>query len=371
VTGEYPPQPGGVSDYTRLVARGLARAGDRVTIWAPPCDVPDESYPGVTVHRLPDRFGPRSLRLIGGEFDRAPSPKRWLVQYVPHAFGWKAANLPLCLWLRSRRRDSLWVMFHEVAYPSGAGYSLAEHALAFVTRTMAAIVGGAAERVFVSIPAWRTLVESLVSPRAPIVWLPVVSSVPVADDPMGTAEVRSRIGDGHPIVGHLGTYGGLIRPLLSACVPALLASTDSRLLLLGRGGESMRDEFALRHPGLAGRIHAPGQLPAEALSRHVTACDVMLQPYPDGVSTRRTTAMVALSHGRPTVTTTGRLTEPLWSESGALVLTPADHAFDLAAVTASLLADPARLLQLAGRARSLYTERFDLAHTIETLRSGS
>jgi hypothetical protein len=81
--------------------------------------------------------------------------------------------------------------------------------------------------------------------------------------------------------------------------------------------------------------------------------------------------MVALSHGRPTVTTTGRLTEPLWSESGALVLTPADHAFDLAAVTASLLADPARLLQLAGRARSLYTERFDLAHTIDTLRSGS
>ncbi len=37
VTGEYPPQPGGVSDYTRLVARGLAGAGDRVEVWAPPC----------------------------------------------------------------------------------------------------------------------------------------------------------------------------------------------------------------------------------------------------------------------------------------------------------------------------------------------
>jgi len=260
-------------------------------------------------------------------------------------------------------------MFHEVAYPSGAGYSLAEHALAFVTRTMAAIVGGAAERVFVSIPAWRTLVESLVRPRAPIVWLPVVSSVPVADDPMGTAALRSKIGEGHPIVGHLGTYGRLIRSSLNACVPALLASTDSRLLLLGRGGESMRDEFVLRQPELAGRIHAPGPLAAEALSRHVAACDVMLQPYPDGVSTRRTSVMVALSHGRPTVTTTGRLTEPLWSESGALVLTSADHPSDLAAATASLLGDPTRLVQLAGRARALYTERFDLAHTVEALRS--
>ena len=25
----------------------------------------------------------------------------------------------------------------------------------------------------------------------------------------------------------------------------------------------------------------------------------MLQPYPDGISSRRTSAMVALSHGRP------------------------------------------------------------------------
>ncbi len=29
VTGEYPPQPGGVSDYTEAVARGLARCRRR------------------------------------------------------------------------------------------------------------------------------------------------------------------------------------------------------------------------------------------------------------------------------------------------------------------------------------------------------
>src|SRR4029077_1505112 len=141
LTGEYPPQPGGVSDYTRLVARGLADAGDDVTIWAPPCGLPGEEYPGITVRRLPDCFSPRSLWLAGRAFDRARDPKRWLVQYVPHAFGWKAANAPFCLWLWSRRRDGIWVMFHEVAYPSGAGYSLAEQVLAFVTGKMAALVG--------------------------------------------------------------------------------------------------------------------------------------------------------------------------------------------------------------------------------------
>jgi hypothetical protein len=38
LTGEYPPQAGGVSDYTRLVARGLAECGDRVHDWNASCD---------------------------------------------------------------------------------------------------------------------------------------------------------------------------------------------------------------------------------------------------------------------------------------------------------------------------------------------
>jgi hypothetical protein len=35
LTGEYPPQPGGVSDYTRQLARALVDAGDSVEVWAP------------------------------------------------------------------------------------------------------------------------------------------------------------------------------------------------------------------------------------------------------------------------------------------------------------------------------------------------
>jgi glycosyltransferase involved in cell wall biosynthesis len=95
----------------------------------------------------------------------------------------------------------------------------------------------------------------------------------------------------------------------------------------------------------------------------------MLQPYPDGVSSRRTSVMVALSHGRPVVTTTGRLTEPLWSSCGALVLTAAETPAELATATARLLADPPRRQRLSERARSLYLERFDLAHTVVALRS--
>jgi len=140
ITGEYPPQHGGVSDYTRQIARGLADLGDAVHVWAPPVDGANPSPAGdrgVTIHRLPNRFGLSGLRYLTREIDRLPGPKRFLVQYVPHAFGWKAANLPFCFWIRSRRRESIWVMFHEVAYPFDRDQTPLRNALAVLNRMMA------------------------------------------------------------------------------------------------------------------------------------------------------------------------------------------------------------------------------------------
>ena len=369
LTGEYPPQPGGVSDYTRVVARALAAAGDGVVVWAPPCGLPEELDPGVSVRRLPDRFGPRSLRVLARSLDALPEPRRLLVQYVPHAFGWKAANVPFCLWLRSRRRDSVWVVFHEVAFPFGRRFGASGNALGAITRWMAAIVGRVAERSFVSIPAWRPMVESLAGAAGRVTWLPVPSSIPKVHDPAGVALVRLQVAPARPLVGHLGTYGSLIRPMLDDCLPVLVAATQCQVLLLGRGGDAMRDDLTTKHPALGSRIHATGEVAPDELSRHVSACDVMLQPYPDGVSSRRTSVMVALSHARPVVTTRGSLTEPLWASSDAVVLVPAGDPAALAAETARLIAEPSRWVPLSAGAEAMYAERFDLSHTISALRA--
>jgi len=47
---------------------------------------------------------------------------------------------------------------------------------------------------------------------------------------------------------------------------------------------------------------------------------VLLQPYEDGVTTRRGSIIAALALGVPVVTTTGRMTEPLWRASAAVTL---------------------------------------------------
>jgi glycosyltransferase involved in cell wall biosynthesis len=368
ITGEYPPQPGGVSDYTRVVAAGLASAGDHVVVWAPRADGADPRDPRVDVRRLPDQFGPRSLRLLSSALDRAPAPHRLLVQYVPHAFGWKAANVPFCFWLRSRRKDGVWVMFHEVAYPFARGAGLARNALAAVNRLMAVLVGGAAERAFVSIPAWRSGVGSVTRAGTPVMWLPVPSLIPVAGERQASADIRARYGQGNPLVGHFGTYGDLIQPMLDRSLPELVEQSGCRVMLLGHNSDVACRELVAKHPGLTGCVHGSGTLTPDDLSHHVSACDVMLQPYPDGISSRRTSAMVALSHAVPIVTTIGQLTEPIWESSGAAVLVPVDDPGQLAIATASLLTDAARRASLARHAAAVYDQQFDLRHTIAALR---
>src|SRR5206468_11361354 len=229
------------------VARGLANAGDAVHIWAPPAGDGDALECGITVHRLPDRFGSRSLRVLTRELnDRRPA--RLLLQYVPHAFGWRAANVPLCWWLRSRRHDALWVMFHEVAFPFGRGETPSRTALAAVNRVMASLVGTAAERVFVSIPGWRAQLSGLVGRDAVVEWLPVPSSIDVVDDPAGSRAIRLRHGGDAPLVGHFGTYGAAIRPAIADVLSPLFEQSEARALLLGRDSDVVAREFGERLP---------------------------------------------------------------------------------------------------------------------------
>lgn len=367
LTGEYPPQNGGVGDYTRVIARGLAQAGDEVTIWAPKARGGEPDDPGVRVRRLPDHFGPRSLLELARDLPKASGPgrRRLLVQYVPQAFGWKGLNVPFCLWLRARRRDPIWVMFHEVAYPIARGQSLQQNALGVVTRWMAGLVGASAERVFITVPAWRPMVPST---SASITWLPVPSTIPVVHDAAATAAVRQRYAGGRPLVGHLGTYGQLIDPMISMTAASLLDAAPCSILLLGRDSDMAAARIAQRHPRLAPFVHGTGGLSAEDVSRHLAACDLMLQPYPDGVSTRRTTAMAALAHGRPLVTTQGALTESLWASSGAVSLAPAGDCASLVAAAAALVADPIRAARIGSMGAALYTSQFELRHTIAALR---
>jgi glycosyltransferase involved in cell wall biosynthesis len=365
ITGEYPPANGGVSDYTRLVARGLAARGDEVHVWAPGTASGLVRDAGVEVHALPGTFGPRALRELTARLDASPGPRRLLVQYVPHAFGLKAMNVPFCAWLAARRSDEVWIMFHEVVYPWRKDQRVREAVLAAVTRLMAAIVVWRADRMFVSVPFWGPYMRTFLPTCPTPTWLPIPSNLPTTVDDVECARVRERLTGGAPmtVVGHFGTYGARIAQLLAGTVRAYPEPPRRLLwLMLGRGGPA----FVRAHFPDRTDIVAPGELTDAEVAAHLAACDVVVQPYPDGVSARRTSAMASLALGRPLVTNDGEITETVWREGGVAIAARPDPVL-LAAALDAIVRDPARAVSLSAAGRSLYETEFSIERTMRTL----
>jgi glycosyltransferase involved in cell wall biosynthesis len=371
LTGEYPPQPGGVSDYTRLVAEGLAAVGDAVTVVASCSPGPELPDFGVTVRRLPDHFGPRGLLSLDNALARQ-RPDRILIQYVPHSFGLKAMNLPFATWVAARARTfgPVWVMFHEITFPF-RWRPLSHAALGAATTAMARLVAGAADRVFVSTTAWVPRLRRICPHARPAEWLPVPSNLPTDPRP-GSTPLAERFPAtrGRTVLGSFGTFGPNVAELLGPVAERTLARfPDAVVVLFGRGSGEFRSEFVARHPALVERVFATGGMPPDDLAAGLHDCDVLLQPYPDGITTRRGSAMAGLALGRAMVSNLGPLSESFWLTARCLELAAKPDVDALTAAVVRVLE-----LQLAGRAAlreaaaKVYRERFAVENTIARLR---
>lgn len=369
ITGEYPPQPGGVSDYTRLLATELADAGQSVTVWCPPADGPTSDGERVAIRRELGAFRVNDLRRVDKLLDAEPAPRHLLVQWVPHAFGRRALNFPFCRWLRRRalrHGDRLELIVHEAFL--GYDGSWRQRIAASIQRIMVRTLLSAAEKVWVTIPAWEALLRPYAPLQLPIQWLPVPSAIPACASPADAECVRSRLLGGQKyLLGHFGTYGPHVALELRAVVAELLETIpDANVLLLGRGGERFREMFDCGVTE-ARRLIAPGEQSAADLSLHLAACDLFVQPHEAGISSRNSSLMACLAHGRPVVATAGRLTEPIWKNSNAIALVGEHDATAMGATIGQLLADGERRSALARAAVKLYQDQFDVRHLLRRL----
>jgi glycosyltransferase involved in cell wall biosynthesis len=261
-------------------------------------------------------------------------------------------------------------MVHEPFFRFRWG-SPRENAAAVAHRLMTVLLLAAASQVWISIPHWEGLLRPYAfGRRVPFRWLPVPSNIPARNDSAGVQTVRRRYADGDRLlIGHFGTFGSsitaLLEPILCAC-----AGHDSNgiILLIGKGSEQFRHQLVQKEPRLAGQVQATGALRAEELSSHLAACDLLIQPYPDGVSTRRGSFMAGLANGKPIVTTTGWLTEPFWIHCDAVALAPAGNTDAFLDQLRRLRQDATERLRAGSAAAKLYQERFDISHTVSTLR---
>lgn len=356
ITSEYPPDAGGVSDYTAQLARALVAAGERVSVWSFGPDG-NELDQGIPVHRRSGLRHPSGVLALAEELARLPRPCRFLIQYTPQGFGWHGLNLAFAQLLARQAGAERWVMLHEVATPWGDPLALKLNLLGFGTRLLTALVLSHADRVFVSAAGWRQVLGTFLSPRD-TTWLPIPSNVPT--DPPASPMLQPRR------VSHFGTYQGPTAALVRLALEALLARDPAvEVVLVGGGSEQFAARLAPRDPEASGRITATGRVSAAEVARVLRSSAVALQPYPDGLSSRRTSAMAALALGVPVVSNPGVMTEPDWD--GAVCLVDSEPGA-LAAGVLALLDDPAQRRSLGLRGRQLYQRRFALERTVSALR---
>ncbi len=359
LTGELPPRCGGVGDYTAQLAAALAAAGDDVMVCVPGLTAGRPQIVGVNVVLLPDRFGSKSREAL--DRIQRTRPAKLLVQYVPNAFGARGGNVPFCRWL-ARQRDrgeSIAVMFHE-PYMYFGWRAPQRNALALVQRLMAASLLRAADEIYVSTSAWNRYLGPFAPRSAPSpIVAPIPSTIPV--------HTGAGVGSEPPVIGHFGSYGPHIAPLLREMLIAILESNGNvSALCMGRGSDAFVCDLCA-HQGMSGRVRSTGYSSPAEIAAAIASCDLMLQPYPDGVTTRRTTVRAALANARPVLTTRGALTETVWQTTRSVALEPVDAAA-LARRALALLNDPKQLTDLAARGDAAYRAHFSLEHTVARLR---
>ncbi|MBM4381705.1 MAG: hypothetical protein FJ086_20750, partial [Deltaproteobacteria bacterium] len=361
ITGEYAPQQGGVADFAGLQAEALAAAGDAVEVHVP--DYPSGGTAGspVRVNGLPDRFGPRAAAALAAA--QARDPRVMLFHHSPFGLGARGLNLAFPLVLNAVP-GKLLVLFHEVHFPVVTGQPLRHRVLARTQQAMARALLHRADAVCVSTEAWTPLLRAL-GWQGEVVHCPIPSNLLPPPSAPGKAQARSRLGlplDGEASwVGHFGTYGEAVAGPLAAVLPALLAAAPRRrALLLGRGAARFRGQLLALHPDLSTRLHVPGGEAPGEVSLGLLAADVLLQPFVDGVTTRRTSLMAALAHGRPVCGNLGPLSEPLWAGLPGLQLAPSPSPAALLAAAEALLARAGEWAGLGDAARATYEAHFSL-----------
>ena len=216
-----------------------------------------------------------------------------VLQYNPFSFGrWGfAPRLPFDLMLLARRRPRLGVavMVHEAYVPIDSVKSLI---MGVWQRLQLRAVLASANVVMVTTSSWI--------PRLPAgsgaIPVPVGSNLP---DRRDQREARRRMLGVGPDTLVLATFGGdhptRLLDYVVAAANAIVATRAVILLHLGAGERPLVD--------LDTRVvlHRPGRQSDEEVAADLSAADLYLAPFRDGISTRRTTFIAALQHGLPVV----------------------------------------------------------------------
>lgn len=366
----FPPEAGGVSDYTAKMAGQIAKTGRSVAVWT--AVTQPEATPGVELFSVPASAHSWTTtdfeRIEKGLLSWAPS--LLLVQYTPYMYGPKSWGLhpALSKWmagLRKRIGCPVAMTVHELHYPVG----LTPDRLLVGTPQLAQFFGGAAvadalfftnekpAKKYGTLFPWK---------KGRLFWLPVGATIE-PEITTGTVSVPGIPPDSRILFQFGSSHPSRLFDLSFAALLAAQASTPDQQVHLVFGGLSAQDvEKRIQESSLKAEelerlrksVHGTGYLSTREISAWMKRADLVLAPFVDGVSTRRTSVMAALAHGRPVVTTSGSSTDPSIHWERYCAVADARYPKHFATRVVELLQHRDRAQQLGDDGKAMYERSF-------------
>lgn len=368
LTGEYPPMQGGIGDHTRHLARHLSTMAAEVAVLTSCRALPPDRTPGIVVHPVITSWGWRCW----------PEIMRWLTEHQPDVvhIQYQAAAYDLAGWInglpwwlrRRRRRPRVVVTFHDLRVPylfPKAGALRWWCVLALARYADGVITTNLEDEQVLRRYAWATHVRRI----------PLGSNIEVQPPALYDRRAwRARLGIGQTSA--LLAYFGFLNPskggeeLVQALDALVRSGYDAHLVMIGAQVGDVdptnqayleRVRQRVRERSLEARVHWTGHIAPEEVSAALLATDVVVMPYRDGVSFRRTTFIAALRHGCAVVTTqpTVELTE--LRDGDNVLLVPRGDVDALARAIARVIQDETLAARLRSGAQAL-GRAFDWEH---------
>ena len=321
VSGEYPPDVGGLGDYTLRLRAALTDLG-----W----------QSRVLTRRQVRRWDARSLVWL------AKAASRTGIVHVQFQAGAYDLLGDVCLMpvlvRRLSPRARVVTTFHDTRAPylfPRAG-RLRQLALRLLAHTSDAVIA-----------ADQRDLRALGGPSPRHYHVPIGPNVLSAPPPgYDRAAFRSRLGvhADTPAIVYFGLHNTSkgLDLLLDTFDRVLVRRADARLLLLGAevGASDPTDRLTAANLGprldrFGSHVLRTGWLAAEELSAHLLAGDVAVLPYTDGASARRGSLLACAEHGLPIVSTL-----PAAREVARFIQAVAADPMDLAEAVLRVATDP-------------------------------
>src|SRR3989338_2205100 len=364
ISPAFPPDRGGVADYSSLLADGLAEKNEVIIVTSKSEEATTEGENRFQIVREIKSWGGLGLFRIISLIKRF-SPELIIIQYVSFLYGRGGINLAfplLSILLRIRYR--VFTMVHEPFTPFG--HSIKTFLISLVQRLMLFCMILGSDKIVVSIQAWERMLKRFFFWRKmDFRWIPVPSNIKISTKTHIPEKLHGF--NKKPLLVFLGSlhFSKMVEYMTTSLDALIKKGYDAGLLIIGQDEKAISDYLKELPYYLKERIFCTGYCNSDDVSRYLSASDIFLLPLIDGISSRRGSLMAALKHGLPVVTTSGFLTDDIFEQENFTLLSPSTDKSLFIANVVRMAGDETLRDTIGKKGKEVYERYFSVRLLIE------